>query len=165
MAGGRAQNTKYKCMRAVEIYDVPVGDITDQNCILFMWATYPMLPEALHTIKAWGFRYKTNGFTWIKLNKKKQTPFFGMGRWTRRNSEICLLATVGKPKPIRHDIFELVHSPIRGHSEKPEIIKTKIVELCGDLPRIELFARKETEGWDVWGDEVTNSIELKGFRG
>lgn len=154
IAGGRGQNTAYRCLRPVEIYEMPVEEIAADNSILFLWASYPMLPEALYTIKAWGFFYKTNAFTWIKKNKKADTNFFGMGQWTRRNTEMCLLGTKGNPKAISHSISELVESPIEDHSKKPEIIKELIVRLCGDLPRIELFARHKTEGWDVWGDEV-----------
>ena len=164
IAGGRGQNTQYRCLRPVEIYELPVNDISDKNCCLFLWATYPMLPEALHTIKAWGFFYKTNAFTWIKLNKKNKKHFFGMGQWTRRNSEICLLATKGNPKAINHSISELIEEPIGEHSKKPAIIRTKIVELCGDLPRIELFAREKIDDWDIWGDEIENSINLDNLK-
>jgi len=120
-----------------------------------------MLPEALHTMKQWGFFYKTNAFTWVKENKKAGSDFFGMGQWTRRNTEICLLGTKGNPKAIDHSISELVRFPIGKHSEKPAIIKELIVKLCGDIPRIELFARQKTDGWDIWGNELHNDIELE----
>ena len=160
IAGGRGQNTKYRCLRPVEIYDLPVEKIADENCVLFLWSVYPMLPEALYTIKAWGFYYKTNAFTWLKLNKKSHSYFFGMGQWTRRNTEICLLATRGNIKAINHSISELIETPIGEHSKKPKETRNKIVELCGDLSRIELFAREKTEGWDVWGNEVESDIKL-----
>lgn len=154
IAGGRGQNTAYRCLRPVEIYDFPVSDISAEDSILFLWATFAMLPEALYTIKAWGFYYKTSAFTWIKKNKKADSNFFGMGQWTRRNTEICLLGTKGNPKPINHSISELVEAPIEEHSRKPAAVRDLIVQLCGDLPRIELFARQQAPGWDVWGDEV-----------
>lgn len=160
VAGGRGQNTSYRCLRPVEIYDMPIESISADDSVLFLWATFPMLPEAIYCMKAWGFFYKTNAFTWVKKNKKSGTNFFGMGQWTRRNTEICLLGTKGNISPISHSISELVESPIEEHSKKPDIIKQLIVELCGDLPRIELFARNKTEGWDVWGDEVSDSILL-----
>jgi N6-adenosine-specific RNA methylase IME4 len=160
VAGGRGQNTSYRCLRPVEIYDLPINDIAADDSILFIWATYPMLPEALYAIKAWGFYYKTNAFTWVKKNKKANTNFFGMGQWTRRNTEICLLATKGNPSPISHSISEIVESPIENHSKKPDIIRSLIVELCGDLPRVELFARNKNDGWDVWGDEVVSDLVL-----
>lgn len=154
VAGGRGQNTPYRCLRPVEIYEMPVEKISADNSILFLWASYPMLPEALYTIKSWGFFYKTNAFTWVKKNKKADTNFFGMGQWTRRNTEICLLGTKGNPKATDHSISELIESPIEEHSKKPDIIKDMIVKLCGDVPRIELFARKSSPGWISWGNEL-----------
>ena len=78
----------------------------------------------------------------------------GMGNWTRANNEICLLATKGKPKRVSASVRQTIISPIEGHSKKPDCVRDRIVELCGDLPRIELFAREKTEGWDAWGNEV-----------
>lgn len=163
VAGGRGQNTKYRCMRPVEIYNLPIQELCADDCVLFLWATYPMLPEALYTFTAWGFYYKTIAFTWIKKNKKANTNFFGMGQWTRRNTEILLLGTKGKPKPITHDISEIIEHPIMEHSKKPSIVRDKIIELCGDIPRVELFAREQVSGWDVWGNEVENTIRLKDY--
>ena len=149
-------------MKIEDICNLPIKEITDDNCILFLWATYPMLPEALEVIKAWGFTYKSIAFQWIKLNKKNGKPFYGLGRWTRGNSECCLLATKGKPKRISASVFQLIFSPLGKHSEKPKEARDKIVQLMGDLPRIELFARppkdklfedKSYEGWDLWGNE------------
>ena len=77
-----------------------------------------------------------------------------MGRWTRANAELCLLATKGKPKRIDAGVHSIVDARIREHSRKPDEVRERIIKLCGDLPRIELFARQETEGWDVWGNEV-----------
>ncbi|WP_289394695.1 MT-A70 family methyltransferase [Mannheimia haemolytica] len=114
-----------------------------------------MLPEGLKLIEAWGFNYKTIGFQWVKTNKKnKNSFFFGLGRWTRGNTECCLIATKGKPSRVSNKVSQLIIEPIQHHSKKPDIVREKIVELMGDLPRIELFARNKTQGWDVWGDEV-----------
>lgn len=150
----------YKGMNLKEICDLPIKDITDKNCILFLWATYPMLKEALEVIEAWGFKYKSIAFQWLKLNPKSLTPFYGLGRWTRGNTEPCLLATKGKPKRISKSVFQLIQEPRMRHSQKPAIVRDKIVELMGDLPRIELFAREKTKGWDVWGNEVKSDIDL-----
>jgi len=153
----------YKGMKLEDICKLPIKKITDENCILFMWATYPMLKEALEVIEAWGFKYKSIAFQWIKLNKKNGKPFFGLGRWTRGNTEPCLLATNGKPKRMSASVFQLIQQPISKHSAKPSIVRDKIVELMGDLPRIELFARKPDgqlfedksfDGWDVIGDGI-----------
>ena len=146
----------YNLMSINDICNIPVQEITDKDCVLFMWVTYPMLPEGLELMKSWGFKYKSIGFQWVKLNKKNGKPFFGLGRWTRGNTECCLIATKGKPKRVNNGIFQLIQTPIEGHSKKPAIVREKIVELMGDIPRIELFARQEIQGWDCWGNEVNN---------
>lgn len=105
-------------------------------------------------MKAWGFEYKTIGFNWVKTNKKSEGLFWGMGNWTRSNSELCLLGVKSKPRRQSASVHSVVLSPMGVHSKKPDIIRDKIVELCGDVPRIELFARNATPGWDVWGNEI-----------
>lgn len=144
----------YQTMTLNDICNLKVQDIADTNCVLFMWATYPMLSEALKVIKSWGFNYKSIGFQWIKLNRKSKTPFCGLGRWTRGNTEPCLLATKGKPHRIAKDVFQLIQEPIQKHSQKPDRVRKEIVRLMGELPRIELFARQKTAGWDAWGNEI-----------
>ncbi len=119
-----------------------------------MWATFPMLREALQLIEAWGFEYKTIAFNWIKQNKRGSGLFWGLGNWTRSNSEICLLAIKGKPKRLSAAVHSVIMSPVQRHSQKPEEARERIVQLMGDLPRIELFARSAAPGWDVWGNEA-----------
>ena len=127
---------------------------TEENAILFLWVTFPLLEEGLETIKAWGFKYKTCGFNWIKTDKEGK-PCWGIGHYTKSNSELCLLATKGDGLPIlSNNISQIILSERREHSRKPEEIREKIVELVGNRKRIELFARQKTEGWDVWGNEV-----------
>lgn len=150
----------YPTMRIEELCALPVADIADRDCALFLWATFPQLPEALRLIKAWGFVYKTVAFVWLKQNRKALTWFYGLGFWTRSNAEVCLLATKGHPKRQSAGIHQLVISPVERHSKKPDEVREKIVELMGDVPRIELFARQQTPGWDVWGNEVENSTVL-----
>lgn len=145
---------KYPLMTPQEIQDLPVKDIAEKDCVLFLWATMPKLPEAFTLIKAWGFKYKTCAFVWVKRNKIANTPFTGMGFWTRANAELCLLAVRGSPKRINRSVHQIISSPIREHSRKPDESREKIVSLMGDLPRIELFARQSVEGWDSWGNEV-----------
>jgi N6-adenosine-specific RNA methylase IME4 len=142
----------YNAMRMIDIYDYKIPP-TKKDCILFMWATAPLFPEALYTIKSWGFEYKTIAFTWIKKNKCGSN-FWGMGSWTRSNPEYCLLAVKGNPKSISHSVHSVIETVIEEHSKKPNIVREKIVELCGDLPRIELFARQKIEGWDSIGDQL-----------
>lgn len=136
------------------IANLPINQIADKNCILFIWVTMPKLNECFDIIKKWGFVYKTCGFVWIKKNKKSDSIFWGLGRWTRSNAEICLIATKGKPKRISAKVHSVIISRIREHSRKPDEVREIIVELCGDLSRIELFARQEIVGWDCWGNEV-----------
>lgn len=150
----------YNVMDNADIYKLPIKDSADKNCILFLWATYPKLQEALETVKAWGFTYKTVAFTWVKQNRVADGWHFGLGYWTRGNPEICLLATKGKPKRVDCNVANLTISHLQGHSKKPDVIRDKIVQLVGNLPRIELFARQKTEGWDTWGNEVKNDIDL-----
>ena len=160
----------YPGMKIEDICNLPVGNIADKNCVLFLWATYPMLKEALQVIEAWGFIYKTIAFQWVKLNPKSKTPFYGLGRWTRGNTEPCLLATKGKPKRVSKGVFQLIQEPRGKHSKKPNIVRNRIIELMGDLPRIELFARKPQslfedksfKGWNVFGNEVESDIDLIG---
>lgn len=162
-----AMGKHYKGMNLKDIKNLPINKISCKNSVLFLWATYPMYPEALEVIKAWGFTYKSIAFQWLKLNPKSKTPFYGLGRWTRGNTEPCLLAVKGKPKRVSASVFQLVEEPRQKHSQKPSIVRNKIVELMGNLPRIELFARKPKDffnesykGWDVWGDEVESDIKL-----
>jgi N6-adenosine-specific RNA methylase IME4 len=154
LAGKRGACCKYNTESKEWIQNLPVQNISDNNCILFMWVTMPKLNECFDIIKQWGFEYKTVGFTWIKKNKVKDTLFWGMGRWTRANPELCLIATKGKIKRMSASVHSVVESKIQRHSQKPGIVRNKIIQLVGDLPRIELFARQKTEGWDVWGNEV-----------
>lgn len=153
-AGNRGASYKYKALSLADIKALPVANISDKDCALFLWITMPKLFECYEVIKAWGFEYKTCAFTWVKKNKKADSWFWGMGNWTRANAELCLLATKGKPKRIDCGVHSVVDSKIERHSKKPDIIRTKIVTLLGDVPRIELFARQKTKGWEAWGNEV-----------
>ena len=153
-AGNRGASFKYDVQDHKWICGLPVENISDDNCVLFLWITMPQLPNVFEVIKEWGFVYKTCAFTWVKRNKLQPSWFWGMGNWTRANSELCLLATKGKPKRVSAAVHSVVDTPIEKHSKKPNVVKDRIVQLCGDLPRIELFARQKTEGWDVWGDEL-----------
>ena len=153
--GTRAAADKhYATMSIEDIKALPVADIAADDCALFLWATFPMLREALETIEAWGFEYKTLAFCWVKRNKKSSGWFWGLGNWTRSNPEICLLAVKGRPQRVSASVHSLIEAPVGKHSAKPEESRERIVELVGDVLRIELFARERVPGWDVWGDEV-----------
>jgi len=152
----------YKGMPLEEIKSLPINRITDKDCVLFLWVTYPMLKEGLEVIGAWGFNYRTIAFQWVKLNRNNMGAFYGLGRWTRGNTEPCLLATKGKPRRFNNSVFQLIMVPVQRHSQKPAEVRDRIVALMGDLPRIELFARQRVDGWDCWGNEVESDIELTG---
>lgn len=151
----------YGVMTLEDICNLPIQEISDGNCILFLWVTLPKLNEFMRVVTAWGFEYKTTAFVWVKENKNVDTPFMGLGRWTRANPEIIILATKGSISRKRMDIRQLQQHKIGRHSEKPAIFRSLIVDLVGELPRIELFARQKTEGWDVWGNEVESDIDLE----
>ncbi|WP_235811597.1 MT-A70 family methyltransferase [Christensenella hongkongensis] len=144
----------YPTLSIQELCALPVSSLADDNCVLFLWVTFPQLAEGLQLISAWGFTYKTTAFVWLKKNRIADSWFFGLGFWTRGNAEICLLATKGKPKRQSKKVHQFIISPIREHSRKPDEARDKIIELMGDVPRIELFARQIVPGWDSWGNEV-----------
>lgn len=145
------------------ISNLPVGSIADKDSVLFLWAVSPQLPEALQVMKAWGFKYITVAFCWSKHHKSGK-KVKNLGRWTMGNVELCLLGRKGKPQRITKNIRQLVEAERTTHSKKPDEVRKRIVELMGDLPRIELFAREKTEGWDVFGNEVEGSIDLEQYR-
>lgn len=149
-----AAEKHYGTLSVSQLMTLPVQDITAPNCLLFLWATYPMIQEAIQVGSSWGFQYKTLAFQWLKTNIKTDSWFFGAGNWTRANTEACLLFVKGKPKRASASVSQVIVSPRRSHSEKPKIVRGKIKELCGDLPRIELFSRDRCGGWDAWGLQV-----------
>lgn len=157
---GRAVECHYPTMPIEDIKKLPIQDFADENCVLFIWVTFPKLQEGLDTIKAWGFEYKTIAFNWVKRNKKSNSYFWGMGNWTRSNSEVCLLATKGHPKKVSSSVHSVIDEPIDIHSRKPNEVRKRIIQLCGDLPRLELFARLKMEGFDVWGNTIENDITI-----
>jgi len=153
-AGTRNPHIHYRCMPVDDICNLPIGKISDDNCILFLWVTCPMLQDSFKVIESWGFKYKTVGFVWVKKNKNIDTPFIGCGSWTRANSELCLIATKGNITRLDASISQIIESPIDEHSKKPAITRGLITRLVGELPRIELFSRQAIEGWDSWGNEI-----------
>lgn len=157
---GRSAESHYPTMNLEDIKALPVGELADKDCALFMWITFPCMQEAFQVLDAWGFTYKTVAFVWIKQNRVSDSLFWGMGYWTRANAELCILATKGHPKRASPGVHQVIVSHIEEHSKKPEEARSRIVQLMGDVPRIELFARQSPEGWDVWGNEVECSIHF-----
>ena len=153
-SGDRVINSKYPTMQLDELKSLPIQNISDENCILFIWVTFPRLWEGLEIIKAGGFEYQGLGFNWVKKNKKKDTPFWGMGYYTRQNPEVCLIGRKDMIKPKVRNVHSVIYTPIEEHSKKPDCVRDKIVEICGDLPRVELFAREKVKGWDSIGFDI-----------
>lgn len=152
---GRGAERHYPTMTKTEIQQLPIDRISADDSVLLLWVTAPCLIEGLDLIRAWGFSYKTVAFTWVKQNKKSDSFFTGMGYYTRSNAEFCLLATKGKVLERKsHSVSSVLCTHIERHSKKPDEARERIVTLFGDIPRIELFARQHSEGWDCWGNEV-----------
>jgi len=158
-AGKRGSSFKYDVMKLQDIMRLPVWNIADNNCVLFMWATAPLMQEALDVIKAWGFEYKTFAFVWTKRQKTSSKYAVGMGNYSKSNAEYVLVATRGHPKVINDTVKQIIDTPRRKHSQKPDRVRTDIVKMYGDIPRIELFARTKVHGWDVWGNDPALSYK------
>jgi len=152
--------SQYRVTSIEDLKQLDVASITADDAILIMWYVGAMPQEALDLVQAWGFTVKNmNGFVWNKLTKKG-LPFFGMGFYTRAGSESAIIATKGKFKPESHSIRAVIASKVSKHSVKPEAFRIAINCLCGDLPKLEMFARKSSDGWDVFGDEAPDSIDI-----
>ena len=145
----------YPTMSNQEIINLPVKDLAADDCILFLWMTDDRIPIVKELFSSWGFTYKTCGFTWVKVSSKGNI-FYNLSRYTLKSTELCFIGIKGKLKNLKksHKIKNLVFAERTVHSKKPDIIRKQIEEFCFDLPRIELFARQKTDGWDVWGNEV-----------
>jgi N6-adenosine-specific RNA methylase IME4 len=156
----------YQTMAPDEIEALPVSDLAREDCALFMWISWPLLPQALTVMEAWGFVYKTCAFAWMKAHAGQIDMFrddidasMGMGYWTRANSEVCLLAMRGKPKRLSADVRQGIIAPRREHSRKPDGIHERIERLVAG-PYVELFARQRRNGWDVWGNQTDKFAEI-----
>lgn len=169
--------TQYPTMSIDELKALDVNSIADDDCVLVMWYVGAMPQEAIDLVDSWGFTLKNmNGFVWEKLTVKNNN-FFGMGFWTRAGTESAIIATKGKPKPISHSVRALGsyvcdddfilsslsfvgRYQVAKHSKKPDEFRDKCVELVGDVPRLEMFARQRSKGWDVFSNEVDGSITI-----
>lgn len=144
----------YKTMSIEEICNLPVKNITTDDAMLFIWVTFPQLEKVFQVMKAWGFEYYGIAFDWLKMTANWKIAF-GMGYYTRQNTEVCLIGVKKKRiKPIVRDISSVIVCKNGEHSKKPDEARNKIVAILGDRPRIELFARQQVQGWDCWGDEL-----------
>lgn len=163
--GGGVTN-KYPTLKLEEIKNINIPSLADENCAMFMWVTTSTgdsnLEQKLQLFEHWGFRLVSEAFTWVKTNPKSGTNFFGTGYYTKSNCEHCYLGIKGKMKPISNYVSSLIISPREQHSKKPDIVRDKIVELFGDLPRVELFARQTVDGWNSIGNEI-DGTDLRGL--
>jgi N6-adenosine-specific RNA methylase IME4 len=151
---GKSAQKHYKCMSLTDIYNMPVMDLAKPDCYLCLWATNPMLPQALETMSKWGFKYITN-ITWVKLTKHDKLAF-GTGYTVRCATEQILIGKIGKPKIADRSIRTALYGQTNGHSRKPDEFYDMVKILFGaDKNRVELFARQSRDGFDTWGDEST----------
>lgn len=158
---GKSITDHYPLMALKDIKHLPVNNLADDDALLFLWVRHGGLKDAINVLECWGFQYITVAFEWLKLHQKSKKPTEFMGGWFVGGAiELCLLGKRGHPKRISAKVHRLIIADRREHSRKPDETKSRIVELMGDLPRIELFAREKTEGWDVWGNEVESDIKL-----
>ncbi len=158
-------SSKYSVTDIVELCDMPISSITEDEALCFMWVTVPMMAEGLSLLSSWGFTYKTM-ITWEK------TGGLGMGHWLRVQTEHLLIGVKGKVKPFHHQEKNIYRHATSHHSAKPHFFRQKVEELSNksfeQTNKLELFARTregmfgdyEYEGWDVFGNEVNNSIIL-----
>jgi N6-adenosine-specific RNA methylase IME4 len=156
----------YDTMAIEEIYSLPVEQLAAPDCVLFIWVIWPMLQHGLQAIGAWGFKYKTCAFAWIKADGSRIDMFaddipvqMGSGYWTRANSEVCLLATRGNPKRLDAGVRQAIVEPRRQHSRKPDCVHDRIERLVAG-PYLELFARQRRPNWDCWGNQTDKFREV-----
>lgn len=153
----RSAERYYDTASLDDIKALPIGNLAANDCALLLWCVMPEIPGALEVIRAWGFEYKTVAFTWVKQNKSGDGLFWGMGYWTRANAELCLLATKGSPKRQAMDVHQVILSPVGEHSRKPDEAQVRIERLLPG-PYLELFGRRATPNWTVWGNQITRSL-------
>jgi len=169
---GRSAEAHYRTVSTDALCALPVADLAAPDCCLFLWATWPTLPDALRLGAAWGFEYKTLAFDWLKRSRQGTSWHVGLGFWTRANSEPCLLFTKGSPvrksKGVRQlivdvgqeSLFPPIIDRITVHSAKPLEAYSRIMALV-EGPYLEMFARNAYPGWDAWGNEAPNRIDWR----
>lgn len=156
----RTAESHYPTMTLEDICDLPVFKMVNDNAALFLWAVWPRIFDARLVIQAWGFEYKTLAWEWVKLNPSGIGFHMGMGHYTRANPEPCLLAVKGSMPVATKGERNLLITPVREHSQKPNEQYAKVDRLYPDTHRLELFARRKWDGWDVWGNEVESTVQV-----
>ena len=150
---GRSAKNHYNVMEQDDLRRMSVSSLAADDSVLFLWVLNSLLSQGLQLIDAWGFTFKTVGFCWVKTNRRSGSLFMGLGYHTRQNVELCLIATKGKPKRVSGGVHQVVMSPRREHSRKPDEVYERIEALYPG-PYLELFSRTTRTGWDAIGDEV-----------
>lgn len=152
----------YETMTLDEMKLLDVNSITEKDCACFMWVTDSHLKQGIELIESWGFKYKTIAFIWKKITNKGNTCAT-VGAWTMKNCEICILGTKGNM--LKHkksnNTFQLVEAERTINSKKPNEIRNRIADIFPNIPKLEMFARMRSDGWDAWGNE-TDKFETKG---
>lgn len=161
-AGKRGADKQYATMSKRDLSLLRIGDLAAENCAHVMWVTAPFMPVGISLMKTYGFEYKTVLFTWIKTNRLSGTPFMGMGNYTRTNPEFILLGIRGRMERKSKSVHSVIMSAIRKHSAKPLEARERLVELFGDVPRVELFAREKCDGWTQTGLEL-DGMDVRDF--
>lgn len=156
--GGRSPrktSDQYLLTKTEDLIKIPVNEIAAENCLLFMWTTDQHIPMALRLMDAWGFRFCTVAFYWVKKYHTGSTCY-NIGCWTMKSVEQVLLGIRGKPLYLKkkRNVKQLVEAERTVHSKKPDEVRNRIASLVGDVSKIELFARQKFAGWDAWGNEV-----------
>lgn len=145
----------YSLMTINELKHLNLQAIADENSVMFLWGTAPMLPEQIKLMEHWGWKYKTVAFVWLKLNKNKNSFFMGPGHYTRANGEFLLFGTRGKCLlPKDKSILQPVITRYETHSHKPKEIHARIDAMYPVPNKIELFATQITSGWDCFGMSI-----------
>jgi N6-adenosine-specific RNA methylase IME4 len=155
----KSAQAQYQTMGLAEIKCLPVADLARRDCLLWLWATFPMLPQALGVLEAWGFRYVTGG-AWAKRTVHDKAAF-GTGYVLRSSCEPFLIGKIGDPKTTR-TVRNIVMGPLREHSRKPDEAYSAAEELMPGAARADLFARQRRAGWDGWGNEADLFGEVAG---
>ena len=158
--GIRCYDMPYPVMSDEEIMALPVKNIAEDNSILFMWVIDSRIPKIKELMSAWGFEYITVGFVWNK--KAENTLGYNaiLSQYTRKSCEFCFIGRKGEKIVNDSNVDQFISESKKEHSKKPRVVRERILQMCGNISRIELFSRDKIEGWDCWGNEIPSSEQV-----
>lgn len=159
--GGVDKEYPTMSVREICALGAKIQPLLARDCCLFLWKLDTHPDEALAVLRRWGFYLHSDAFVWVKMTNDMSRPRMGAGRWTRKCAETCLLGLRGRPKRLAADVLQVLEAPRGEHSVKPPEIRMAIERLCGDVPRLELFARERVPGWDAWGNEIDSTPHVQ----